>query len=110
MNLLGDVKLITCVLPGGRGVELVEALHEELAVATATLAKGRGISARGGPFSEEMDILSVLIEAERANEVFEYIYFRAEVHDQIHRFMFQVPLARGTAFTLPELPAQSDAC
>ena len=108
MTILDDVKLITCILPAGQGEVLVSALNDELALTSATVVKGRGGSARGGSFSEEMDVLSVTVESQRADEVFEFLYFRSDIDHLAHRFMFQVALARGTGFELPELPGEGE--
>ena len=78
MNALENPKLITSVLPKGKAVEVVKLLHKEKDVHSTNIASGRGVL---GPLGQdvwsEVDIMTVVINEDRADEIFEYIYFQA---------------------------------
>jgi hypothetical protein len=76
----GDYRVLTCIMPTGRGTEVLEALRRETGVISAYAHHARGIgthSLRNRVFSDEKQILTALVEAERADEVFHFLYFNA---------------------------------
>lgn len=101
-DLLRNPKIITCIVPVGLGKNLVDALFHERDLNTGNVTRGRGASHRSGTFADEMDILTVVVEPDRANEIFEFLYDRAEIGTTPHRFMFQSALSLSTLFALPE--------
>lgn len=108
MNTSTDNKLITCVIPRGLGSKLVDSLHAEKSVDGVNVAHGRGISRRGGYFAQEVDILTVVIEAARADEIFAYLYDRIDIDGSRRRFMYQQSIGRTTEFTLPQGVAEEE--
>lgn len=102
-------KLITAILPKGRGSNLVKKLVTELGIATVNVNYARGLGRitplrhRGVGETTEKSIVSVMVEAERADEVFEYIFYEAEINRPHGGMMYQQPLLATTAFTLPDL-------
>lgn len=109
MNALENPKLITSVLPKGKAVEVVKLLHKEKDVHSTNIASGRGVL---GPLGQdvwsEVDIMTVVINEDRADEIFEYIYFQAEI-DRVHGgLMFQGELDKSTIFALPDLPEEME--
>lgn len=80
----GDYRVITCIMPAGRGAEVVEALRRELGVVSTSLHHARGIgthSLRHRVYSDEKQVLTVVAEAELGDAVFELIYFVAGLHE-----------------------------
>lgn len=107
MGVGKDYKLITCILAKGLSAATLEGLRADMGIDSVNIARGRGGSGRSGSFEVEMDILEVVVPADRADSVFEYLYDRLEVADKPQRFMFQMALARATHFELPaDLPAE----
>lgn len=110
MKLLEDQKLITCILPHGRALPVLEALKEELGVLTATMHHARGtgrmtpLAWRGVGEAAEKDVITVSVPGARADEVFAFIYERAGVNQPHGGILFQQPLWKSTAYQLPELP------
>lgn len=102
MNTVTTTKLITCIVPRGMGTELVDALHEDKGMVTTNVAHGRGVSKRAGYFSEEVDVLSVVVDQTQADDVFVYLYEVIEVDQTKGRFMYQQALALTNAFKMPE--------
>ncbi|MCB2107820.1 MAG: hypothetical protein KDE14_08985 [Rhodobacteraceae bacterium] len=103
-------KLITCILPRGLGPSIIEALGTDCGITSANVVNGRGVSERKKFFAEEVDILMVVVNQSRADEVFEYLCERAEVSTAGGRFMYQQELNGATSFILPDIqPEDSTA-
>ncbi len=106
MDRFPEQKLITCITPRGQGPALIRCLVDELGVVSGNFSPGRGVSERQGAFAQEVDILTVVVPTERAEEVFEFLYHRSDLDHSLGRFMFQSPLNAATTFALPELPVE----
>lgn len=110
MKVLADEKLITCILPHGRALAVLEALKEELGILTATMYHARGtgrmtpLAWRGVGEAAEKDVVTVVVPASRADEVFGFIYERAGIDRPHGGILYQQPLWKSTEFLLPELP------
>lgn len=103
-------KLITSFLPKGTGLELVKAVKEETGISTGNVSSHRGTgTSSNSTFGEwvEVDVFDVVVEAERADEVFNFIYEKAGIGEGQHGFIVQSNLSRATKFSLPELPKES---
>ena len=94
-------KRITCFLPKGTGVKMVEMLHSEKNIASANLHSGRG--QKTAETWKEQEILTVIVDADRAEEIFEYIYFQGKLNEPGGGFIFQSDLNRATSFKLPDI-------
>ena len=102
-------KLITVILPQGRGMAVLQALYERrvlrAALGTArapfSYMKGRGMIARTVRHWVEKDVLSVVVSAEEAEENFGFLHQLAGIGDAPGGFMLMGPLARASAFSLP---------
>jgi len=94
-------KLITCITPKGKGLPIAKMLYEEKGINTVNINSGRGGGRRG---RIEVDVLTVVISEKRADEIFEYIFFEAEVNKIHGGFMYQGNLQGATPFTLPDIP------
>jgi nitrogen regulatory protein PII len=105
MNNVAESKLITCILPRGKSLEVVKKLHEEKGITAVNVWNGRGSSAhkRKIQTESEVEILTVVIEDSRADEIFEFIYFEAEIGGISRGFMYQGRLSQSTIFVLPEI-------
>ena len=76
----GDYRIVTCVMPAGRGAEVLEILRRELGVVSASIHHARGIgtrSLRHRVYSDEKQILTAVIAAEQGDAVFRLIYVAA---------------------------------
>lgn len=102
-------KLITAILPKGRDKELVNKLVHDLGIQSVNVNYARGLGRitplhhRGVGETTEKSIVTVLVDAERADEVFEFIFFEADINRPHGGLMFQQPLLATTAFKLPDL-------
>ena len=100
-------KRITCFLPKGAGIKIVEMLHVEKHIDSTNVNAGRGLRtvenvSDYGAWSEQ-DILSVIVDANRAEEIFEFIFFQGELNKPGGGFIFQADIKRSTPFYLPEI-------
>ncbi len=102
-------KLITAILPKGRDKELVQKLVQDLGIQSVNINYARGLGRitplrhRGVGETTEKSIVTVLVEAERADEVFEFIFFEADINRPHGGLLFQQPLLATTMFKLPDL-------
>ncbi len=108
-GIIEDARLITCILPKGRGRIVQEALAEEEGIHTATGHGARGsgrfsmLSAGSLGAQPEKDVLEVCVPADRARALFEKMYFVGEMDQPHGGIIFMTRLRRGMAMTLPEL-------
>ena len=94
-------KRITCFLPKGTGVKMVEMLQSEKNIVSTNVHSGRG--QRTAETWKEQEILTVIVDANRAEEIFEYIYFQGKLNEPGGGFIFQSDLNRATSFKLPDI-------
>lgn len=108
----GGCKLITCILPRGRGQPLMAALVRDKGIDAVDVHHARGVGRitplahRGLGETSEKDILTVAVPAERADEIFEYIYFEGGVDRPHGGLIWMNALAACTPYLLPELPEE----
>ena len=103
-------KLITSFLPRGTGVPIVKLLNQETGICTGNVnnSRGTGSTAGASSFDEwvEVDVLDVVVNADRADEIFNFIYDKAGIAEGNHGFMIQQSLIQSTKFSLPDLPEE----
>jgi len=110
-----DEKLITCIMPHGRALPVLEALKEELGILATTIHHARGtgrmtpLAWRGVGEATEKDVMSVVVPASRAEEVFGFIYERGGLDQPHGGILYQQSLRKSTEFHLPDLPYEGTA-
>ena len=110
MDASTNSKLITSFLPKGTGLDLVKALKDETGVSTGNVSSSRGTgSSAGNDFGEwvEVDVFDVIVDTDRAEEIFSFIYDKAGIGDGNNGFMIQSNLTKSTKFMLPDLPQEN---
>ena len=107
-------KLITVVLNAdGTAERLVREMRDEFQLTTANAqhARGTGTPLRRGAAARgravEKAIVTVLVPADRADEVFTALYERAGMATQPGSFMYQAALGLTRPFRLPDLPDEA---
>lgn len=88
---LSQYKTITCFLPAGRAQGVLERLRKEMAVPSAYAyhARGAGLATRRdqrSPEYVEREMITALVPAERADEIFSFIFYASGI-DQPHAGM-----------------------
>ena len=102
-----DIKCITCFLPKGAGIHLVEMLHKEKNIDSSNVYTGRGLrtveSVKDYGAWSEQDVLTVVVDAERADEIFSYIFFQGELNKPAGGFIYQTSLTKSSHYILPKM-------
>jgi nitrogen regulatory protein PII len=91
-------KMITAVITDSKSTPILEALAEK-GVATANRSKARGTSIRNEN-GVEMEILTVLVEDKKADEVFTYIYEEANIVEPHHGMIYQQEIKKASNYKL----------
>ena len=110
MDASTNSKLITSFLPKGTGLDLVKALRDETGISTGNVSNSRGTgTSSNSEFGDwiEVDVFDVVVDAGRADEIFNFIYEKAGIGEGNHGFMIQSNLTRSTKYALPDLPEES---
>ncbi|MDQ6964297.1 MAG: hypothetical protein Q9M13_05180 [Mariprofundales bacterium] len=105
-----DYKMVTCILHEGVAHGVMQQLKEQFNIITSNFNYARGIGKstplmlRGMGEQAEKEILSVVVEQQIADEVFEFIFIAAGL-DQPHAgIVFMHPLQKSSRYTLPDIP------
>ncbi len=102
-------KLISAILPKGVALNVIRKLKEEKNINTVTLNYARGtgkltaIKYKKSVVQREQEILTVVVEEERSEEIFEYIYEQADVNKPHGGLMYMHPLMQSTEYLLPDV-------
>lgn len=108
---VSDQRQITAILPVGIGHEVLEQLSLTRGLTTATLHRARGMGivpliGKGGVGAQvEWDLLSVIVPADQADEIFEFVFNRGQVDRPHGGFVYMGRLDSATPFVLPEVAA-----
>jgi nitrogen regulatory protein PII len=108
-----DSKLITCVLPKGCCRAVLSALKQEQGIVTANVNYARGTgrmthrSFRKSMSQTEKEVLTVVVPADRADELFAFIFETADIGRPHGGLMYQTDLAASSMLELPDLPEES---
>ena len=113
MKLANASKLITCILPVGEAVPVLKQLKQELGIVAANINHARG-SGKWTPRAyremggqTEKDILTVIVDEQRAEQVFTFIFHIAQIDRPHGGLIFQSDLTAATAYLIPQdLPAE----
>ncbi len=113
MKLQQDARLISCILPAGKAMDLLRTLKKERNIIAARVNHARGtgritpLAYRGVGEQTEKEILTVLVEAELADELFEAIYFLAGIDKPHGGLMYQHSVPQASCYELPaDLPEE----
>lgn len=111
MNLT-RYKLITCILPIGCASALIRSLKEEKGIDTANVNHARGTGRltphreRGIGEQTEKDIVNIVVEAPIADDIFEYVFLKANIDRPHGGLIYMNQLITATPFVLPDLPEE----
>jgi nitrogen regulatory protein PII len=113
MTESGETKLITCILPKGSATRVSEKLLKEKGIVTGNINNARGsghITAKKhqkAGYQTEKEMFRVVVDADKADEVFEFIYNHAELHHPHGGIMFQNALRKSTEYVLPDIDTEN---
>ncbi len=108
MKIVKDSKRIVASLPKGKGLDLIRVLHEKKHIETCNIDHGRGRSTTVhdavsyGDYAE-VDVVVVIVDTARADEIFEFMLFEANINHPHGGFLYQISLTQSTEFMLPDI-------
>ncbi len=106
-------KVITCILPKGRGLPLLKLLTDEHGLTAVDIHYARGLGRitplrhRGIGETPEKEVLTVMAPAEDADALFEQIYEIAEINRPHGGLIYMHAPTAATPFRLPDLPEEA---
>lgn len=105
-----QAKIITCILPDeGQDMALLKALRTEKGVITANTfqCRGFGVQMRRRYMGKRqiagysVRMVTVVVQEDRADELFEYIYYQVNFDHPCPGLIYQGSLLTTTPYTLP---------
>ena len=72
-------KLITLIIPGHKSMEILKAIYQEKSIIRANKTNARGISHAAHKSTEEMEVVNIVVSADKAEDIFIYLYEKAEL-------------------------------
>ncbi len=108
---LAAARIVTCIVPLGKGQAIVDHLHRELGIDSAVFNHARGLGlgtgyGRRSGFHEEREVVSALVPAESADEIFAALYHFAEMSQPHSGLIFMTRSRRAVPLTLPDIPEE----
>ncbi len=106
-------KLISCILPKGKAMPVMKALKEDRDIVSANIHSARGagrltpLNYRGMGETTEKEVLDVVVNASRADEIFEFLYQAAEIDQPHGGLMYMQALLKATPYQLPEIEEEA---
>lgn len=93
---------------------MVNNLRESFGTVSANINNARGVGKitplafRGVGEQTEKEILTVEVNVENADEMFEFIYEAADINRPHGGIMYMHPLLQSTEYVLPEINGEED--
>ena len=103
-------RIITCILPKGKGLAIVKALHEK-GITRANVAFARGFDIhdqddekKGFPVEVEKEIVTIIAKDQsEGNELFDFVFEEGNINHLGGGLMFMSQLSGSVPYLLPEL-------
>ena len=111
---LVETKLITAILPKGVSMGVIKKLREEKNIITANMNYARGtgkltpLKYRDAVVEREKEILTIVVNENISDEIFEYVYITADINKPHGGVMYMHPLASSTEYLLPDILDEQD--
>jgi nitrogen regulatory protein PII len=106
-------QLITCIFSKGIAMKVVEALKSDKGIIATNVNNARGVGKitplayRGIGGQSEKEIINIVVERHQADDIFEYIYHKADINRPHGGLMYMCQLQNATPFLLPDLPDEN---
>ncbi|MDA1371664.1 MAG: hypothetical protein O2971_13015 [Proteobacteria bacterium] len=107
-NFQLDARQIVCILPKGKASIVVSGLIKDFDIHDANFYHARGVgkfsakSSSGLGEQREKDILDVVVSKEQAEEIFDYIFHKAEMNKPHGGLVYMVKVPIMALMQLPE--------
>ena len=105
-----QAKIITCILPDeGQDMTLLKALRKEKGIISANTFQCRGFGlqlrrkykGKRQVAGYSVRVVTVVVEADQADDLFEYIYYQVNFDHPCPGLIYQGSLLAATPYTLP---------
>ena len=112
MKTSDNTKLIVCIMAKGIAGELQRSLIDEWQV-HPNIHYGRGIgraaplTKRGIGEQQEKEILEVIVDASRADAIFEYAFYFLDLDKKPAGLIYMMDQQKSTVFELPDLESEA---
>jgi hypothetical protein len=104
-------QLITCILPKGKAMEVAQKLWHEKNITAINEQDARRITTltvgTGETLAMETEILSIVVAAWQAEDIFKYIYKIADINQPDSGIIYLTALETSSDFKLPDLPIET---
>ena len=100
--MMKNYKQIICMVIDSIPLEVLELLKKDKGIITANKMHARGSSSNTDYEMKNMDILTVVVEDNKAEEIFEYLFHILEIDQPNRGMIIQSKLGRRTEYTLPK--------
>jgi len=103
-------RLITCIIPKGKAVKVMEEIKSEFGLLRAQVHLARGTAPNtpralhGLVEHSEKEILEVIVEQQEADAMFGFLFKSLHISEPYNGIMYMQPLGRSTPYVLPEIP------
>lgn len=103
-------KLITAIVPVGKAMPVIARLKDEKGIIAANVHRARGVgkislgTKRGFGEEQEKSVLSVMVSTERLDEIFEFIFFEAEINHPHGGIVYVSAVHAASFYELPDVP------
>ncbi len=94
-------------------MKVVEALKSDKGIIATNVNNARGVGKitplayRGIGGQSEKEIINIVVEGGQGDEIFEYIYHKADINRPHGGLMYMCQLHKATPFILPDLPDEN---
>jgi hypothetical protein len=102
MQKISDPKLITCIIPHHKTLQIIEELAQDKGIIMANKSSARGSSYTTDFEWVEMEVLEVIVQADKADETFSYLFEVGEIDKPHGGLIFQHALSRASDYKLTE--------
>lgn len=94
------MSLITAILPMSTTMPIIRELHS-MGIYTANKSTARGSSNTSAMHDVEMDVMTVLIEEAKSDEVFAFIFEKGGLYKPGHGMIFQSAVSLASEYSMP---------
>ncbi len=107
MKANNQFKQITVILPKGKGLPIIKRLRKDKEIVSANRNYARGVGRmtplryRGVGEQTEKEIVNVIVSADKAEDIFEFIYDVAEINNPHAGILYMISLSAANQFVLP---------
>jgi len=100
MQNIAEPKMITCMIPHHKSLEVLEHLSKDKGIVMANKSNARGSSYTTDFLWVEMEVLEVIVDASQADDIFSYLFDAAEIGTPQGGVIFQHALSKASDYRL----------